>query len=210
VKPFALGIASCIAALFLCAQPVGAETLTRSERDQAMSYLHATRKQVLDVLTPLGDEQLNYKPAPERWSVAECAEHLAEIEPMLRGLVQHSVNKVPVDDTKRETRRAGRAEAAKQLQERMADRSVKAKAPEQGQPKGRYATKAALIAAFRERRDETIRYVETTNDDLRGRVLKAGPDTERDLYEYILMIAAHTERHLLQMREVMASPGFPK
>ena len=91
----------------------------------------------------------------------------------------------------------------------MTDRSKPASAPGEIRPTGRYANKAALTTAFTSRRDETIRYVETTTDDLRGRFFKMGPN-EMDLYEMILMISGHSERHLLQMKEVMAAPGYPK
>jgi hypothetical protein len=33
---------------------------------------------------------------------------------------------------------------------------------------------------------------------------------EMDLYQMLFMISAHTERHVKQMREVMAAPGFPQ
>jgi hypothetical protein len=36
------------------------------------------------------------------------------------------------------------------------------------------------------------------------------PAVEMDLYQMFFMISAHTERHVKQMREVMADPGFPK
>jgi hypothetical protein len=31
-----------------------------------------------------------------------------------------------------------------------------------------------------------------------------------DLYQGLVLLAAHTARHTLQIEEVMASPGFPK
>ena len=67
-----------------------------------------------------------------------------------------------------------------------------------------------LVAALNERRDVTIKYVETTDEDLRGRFFQMGPGREMDLYEMILMISGHAERHLLQMKEVTAAPGYPK
>src|SRR5947209_6162535 len=54
-----------------------AAPLDQGERDRAMSHLHATRKMFLDSVAGLSDTQWNFKPAPERWSVAECAEHIA-------------------------------------------------------------------------------------------------------------------------------------
>lgn len=184
--------------------------LSKGERDQAMSHLHATRKQVLDLLAPLSDEQLKFKTAPERWSILECAEHITETEVMLRGLIQTTAKKAPVDDAKREARKAQAADRMKGVVTQMTDRSKRFSAPGEIQPKGRFATKDAVVAAFRERRDETIKWVESTPDDLRGKFFKTGPTSENDLYEMIFFISAHSERHLLQMKEVMAAAGFPK
>jgi len=195
--------------LALAALTVSAEPITKGERDQAMSHLHATRKQILDFVTPINAAQWTFKAAPNRWSIAECLEHIAETELLLRGLIQGNVKRLPVDDAKRAEHAAKKEAAGKAVLTNMTDRSKPAKAPAEIQPKGRWSTKAETVAAFESRRDDTIRYVETTDDDLRGRFMK-GPGTEMDLYEMVLMISGHSERHLLQMKEVMAAPGFPK
>ena len=54
----------------------GSTPMQQGERDRLLSYMHATRKLVVDSATGLTDEQMNYKPAPDRWSVAEVLEHL--------------------------------------------------------------------------------------------------------------------------------------
>src|SRR5258708_821339 len=190
--------------------PVAAEELSRGERDKAMSYLHATRKQVLDLLEPVSQAQWVFKPGPERWSLAECAEHITETENMLRGLVQGTAKTAPVDNAKRAERTATEGKRTETILASINDRSKPVSAPGEIRPAGRFATKAATLAAFRERRDVTIRYVETTTDDLRGRFFSMGPSFENDLYELILIIAGHSERHLKQMKEVMAAPGYPK
>ena len=196
--------------LALLALPLVAEPLSKGERDQAMSHLHATRKQILDMIAPLSEAQWTFKAAPERWSIAECAEHITETENLLRGLIVQSAKKLPVDETKRADRTAKKDASAKAVLTTITDRSKPVSAPGEIRPTGRYATKAALVAMFNSRRDETIRYVETTEDDLRGRFFKAGPAPEMDLYEMILMISGHSERHLLQIKEVTAAPGYPK
>lgn len=196
--------------LALLALPLLAEPLSKGERDQAMSHLHATRKQVLDLIAPLSEAQWTFKAGPDRWSIAECAEHITETENLLRGMIQQSAKKLPLDETKRAERSTKKEASAKALLTTMTDRSKTASAPGEIRPTGRYATKAALVTILNTRRDETIRYVETTDDDLRGRFFKMGPEREMDLYEMILMISGHSERHLLQMKEVTAAPAYPK
>lgn len=196
--------------LALLALPLSADPLSKGERDQAMSHLHGSRKQILDLIGPLSEAQWTFKAGPERWSIAECAEHITETENFLRGMIVQSAKKLPLDEAKRTERSAKKEESAKAVLTRMTDRSKTAAAPGEARPTGRYATKAALVTALNTRRDETIRYVETTEDDLRGRFFKMGPTMEMDLYEMILMISGHSERHLLQMKEVTAAPGYPK
>ena len=196
--------------LAFLAMPLSAEPLSKGERDQAMSHLHGTRKMVLDLIAPLSEAQWTFKTGPERWSIAECAEHITETENLLRGMIIQSAKKLPLDEAKRTERSTKREVSAKAVLTTMTDRSKTATAPGEVRPTGRYATKAALVAMLNTRRDETIQYVETTEDDLRGRFFKMGPSREMDLYEMILMISGHSERHLLQMKEVTAAPGYPK
>jgi hypothetical protein len=165
---------------------------------------------VLDLIAPLSEAQWTFKAGPDRWSIAECAEHITETENMLRGLIQQSAKKLPVDETKRAAKATKREAGNKAVLEQMADRSKRASAPGEIRPTGRFASKAALVAALNERRDVTIKYVETTDEDLRGRFFQMGPGREMDLYEMILMISGHAERHMLQMKEVTAAPGYPK
>lgn len=195
--------------LALLALPMSAEPLGKGERDRAMSHLHGTRKQIADFIAPLNEAQWTFKAGPDRWSIAECAEHITETENLLRGMIQQSAKKLPVDEAKRTERATKKEASAKAVLTTMTDRSKTASAPAEIRPTGRYATKAALLAMFNTRRDESIRYIETTDDDLRGRFFKNGPN-EMDLYEMILMISGHSERHLLQMKEVTAAAGYPK
>ena len=196
--------------LAVLALPLSGEPLSKGERDQAMSHLQGTRKMIVDFIAPLSEAQWTFKAGPERWSIAECAEHITETENLLRGMIQQSAKKLPVDEEKRTARAADKDASGKKVLTTMTDRSKPASAPKEIRPTGKYATKAALVTALNARRDETIRFVETTEDDLRGRFFKTGSATEMDLYEMILMISGHSERHLLQMKEVTAAPGYPR
>lgn len=192
-----------------CLLPLGAETLSQGERDRAMSHLHATRKLFVDATANLSEAQWKFKAAPDRWSVAECAEHLAESETFLRGLLTTTLAKAPVDETKRAARLKDRDAMDLKVAAMISDRSQKAQAPEPLRPSGKFTTQAQVVDAFRQRRDETIAMAEKTQDDLRGRFAALGPGFELDLYQMLFMISGHTERHVKQMREVMADPKFP-
>ena len=195
--------------LFATLLPLGAETLSQGERDRAMSHLQATRKLYVDATAGLSEAQWKFKSAPDRWSVAECAEHLAESEDFLRALLLSTLKNSPANDAKREASRPNRDKLNQMVPAMVADRSKKAQAPEPLKPTGKFGSQEQVVKAFRERRDTTIAFVEQTTDDLRGRTFSLA-GKEIDLYQMAFMISGHTERHVKQMREVMADAAFPR
>jgi uncharacterized damage-inducible protein DinB len=194
--------------LSLAALPVPAspQALTQVERERAMSELHATRKQFLDSVAGLSEAQWNFKPAPEVWSVAECAEHIALSEDRLYELVTQNLMKTPADPEKKAEVK-GKDEL---VLEKTVDRSQKFQAPEILRPTHQWPSKDDLIAHFKESRDRTIAYVETTPDDLREHFVTHPAFKLLDGYQWILLISAHSHRHTLQIEEVKANPTFPK
>jgi hypothetical protein len=55
-------------------------TLTPQERELALKELQRTRDKFLQSIAGLSQKQWTFKPAPDRWSVAEVAEHIAVAE----------------------------------------------------------------------------------------------------------------------------------
>jgi len=76
------------------------DTLSQHDRDFAMSHMHASRKVFLDAVAGLTPEQWNFKPGPDRWSVAQVMEHIAAAEDFIRvNLVQEKVMTLPAEDS---------------------------------------------------------------------------------------------------------------
>lgn len=196
-----------LTALLAFATVLAAEPLAQGERDRAMSYMHATRKQFLDSVAGLSKAQWEYKPAPEVWSAAEVAEHIALSEDTLFELVTKKiVGGPPADDAKRAATK-GKDE---QVMKVITDRSQKVQAPEFLRPSHKWKTMEELVAHFKQSRDRNIAYLQTTQDDLRSRVASHPVMKELDAYQWLIMIAAHSERHTMQLNEVKNSAGFPK
>lgn len=177
-----------------------AQPLTKGERDRAMSELHASRKQLVDALSGLSVKQLDFKAKPDAWSIAEVAEHLAMTEDLLFQ-THKQVAASPADPAK----------AAKMKDEELLkairSRVEKIQAPPMLHPKKNFPSTAAALAAFQERRDRTIAFVESTDgDNLRHKVM---PQYEMDAYQIFLMMAAHTQRHVEQIQEIKAAAGYP-
>jgi hypothetical protein len=181
-------------------------TLTPHERDAALRSLQATHDVFLKSIAGLSDRQWRFKPAPDRWSVAEVSEHIAVSESTLLALVQTKFMTSPADPSKR-TEVAGKDQI---VLERIPDRSHKAQAPEFLKPTNRWATREELTKAFEDSRKATMDYVRTTNDDLRDHFGPHPALGTLDAYQWILLISAHSERHTKQIEEVKADPNFPK
>ena len=191
--------------LTLLAAPLFGEALSQGERDYAVSALQATRKQFLDTLGPLSAAQMKWKPAPNAWSIAEVAEHLVASEDFLSGVA----TKVMAGPATPEKKKANPRETDYMLIKVLPVRDKKAQAPEPLKPTGKYKDKAALVAAFRAARDRNIAYVRETGDDLRVHFGPAPGFGDLDALQWYIFMAGHTERHINQMKEVMASAGFP-
>src|ERR1700756_2443096 len=70
-------------------------TLTAEEREAALKHLQATHDAFLQSISGLSEKQWKFKPAPDRWSVAEVAEHITLTEGMILGMVQKQVMTSP-------------------------------------------------------------------------------------------------------------------
>src|SRR5450631_4863457 len=76
-------------------------TLTPEERTAALQQFQTTRDNFLKSIAGLSQKQWTFKPAPDRWSVAEVAEHIAVSESMIFGMVQSRVMTSPAAPEKR-------------------------------------------------------------------------------------------------------------
>ncbi len=175
--------------------------LTAAERDFLISHLEQSRQLFLRSIEGLTAAQWTFKPAPDRWNIAECAEHLTVTEDALFQMVTQRLLKAPVwDGIQRKTQ----ADDEKIIAA-TTDRSKKGQAPEMLKPSNRFPTPAAIQQAFNPKRDRSVEFVRSTREDLRGRV--SGP---MDAYQYLVMMSAHTLRHTAQLNEVKADPAYPR
>ena len=180
--------------------------LTDQERDRAVEYLEQTRKDFLAAVDGLSEEQWKFKPAPERWSIAEAAEHIAHTEGTVWQLVREKMMKSPpTPDRRGETK-----EKDETILKAVPDRSRKFQAPERLQPTGRWGSKEEVLKAFEEARVAEIAYVQETKEDMRSRFEEHPFLKTIDAYQWLLLNGAHGKRHTAQILEVKADPNFPK
>lgn len=181
------------------------QSLTPEEREAAVRLFQTSKDNFLKSISGLSVKQWTFKPAPDRWSVAEVAEHITVSETTIFGLVQQAMQ-APADPSKRQ-----QAKGKDQLiEDKIPDRSQKFKAPEILRPTGRWANEPDLIKAFEQARDSNMNYVRSTNDDLRDHFFTHPVLGPLDAYQCLLLIATHSARHTAQIEEVKADPNFPK
>src|SRR5450631_2668087 len=83
------------------ATPAPATPLSAEEREAALSSLQATHDAFLKSIAGLSEKQWKFKPAPDRWSVADVSEHIAVAESGIFGMVQSKVMTSPATPEKR-------------------------------------------------------------------------------------------------------------
>ena len=190
-------------ALFLSALAAG-QGLTPADREKGLRYLADTRNGVVEVTKGFSDAQWKFKPAPDRWSIAEVVEHIAAAEDYLMGMVTSQVMKAPArpagDDVKA---------IDDMVVTKVPDRSRKAQAPEPLKPTNRFGSPQASLKHFTDARAQTEVFLKT-HDDLRDHAIDSPMGKKLDGYEWVLFVAGHSERHTKQINEVKADPNFPK
>ena len=72
-----------------------AQPLTQQERDSLLKHLQQTRQAFLDSIADLSDAQWTFRAGPDRWSIAEVAEHIAISETTILQLVTDKMLKGP-------------------------------------------------------------------------------------------------------------------
>lgn len=186
--------------------PAGSATITAEERRKLIARLAASQRKLFAALEGISEVQWHWKPAPDRWSIAEVADHLdlAEIKTpeLVRGLVAG-----PAADPAKKAETAGKDHrVAAEIPDRTQHRMMR---PDFLAPTDRWPTPAEFEKDFAANRAKTTAYVKSTHDDLRAHVAPHPEMGLMDGYQWLILIAAHSERHTAQILEIKALPGYP-
>jgi hypothetical protein len=174
------------------------EPLKEIDRQRLLAHLDMTESWIVSEVTGLSPAQLGFRMTPESWSITEVVEHLAIAEPQYWKQLRDSMKQPPT------TEKLEATDAA--ILWYGIDRTNRQKTGEARVPTGRESLQDAL-ADFRKLRATMREYGKSTQDDLRAYKLLEG---NMSVYQWFLMISTHSQRHILQIREVKAHPGFPK
>lgn len=178
--------------------------LSEQERIEMKSILEASKQKFTTAIAELTDEQLAFKPNRKSWSIAECIEHITITELYFQEIVKEEMQK-PAEPSKRKRIKITDGK----IRDRMLSNRWKAKSPEIFKPDGNFGSTRETINIFQDARNQTINYVMTTKDDLRNHFWKHPLTGTIDLYQTLLLMSAHLERHTEQIERIKLSENYP-
>jgi DinB superfamily len=177
----------------------GADPMKKEERQRLLAHLEMTEAWLQSEVQGLSEAQLRFRMTPQSWTIIDVVEHLAIAEPQYWQRVHDSM-KQPPNTEKLEATDAG-------ILWYGIDRTVRTTTGEARVPTGKVPGLADPLNRFVKLRAAMKEYAKTTDADLRSRKLLEG---NMDVYQWFLMISTHSQRHILQIREIRADPGYPK
>jgi hypothetical protein len=171
------------------------------EKEELLALLHASRERFLASFAGVAEADCRRSPAPGAWSVLDTVEHLTTAESIQLRLISTQRAPRPADAPNRE-------QAFLQI---VADRSRKMEAPDAARPSGRFATLADAAAQFKKTRDGVIQFAEQNSaQEMRANEVKHPHPAAGNvsLYEMLIIMARHAERHGKQIEEIRKTLGI--
>jgi hypothetical protein len=176
----------------------GAE-LTPAERSHIVAHLEMTGQWLIDEISNLSQEQLEFRPASASWSVLEVLEHIVVVGPIDWTDLQKAI-----------AARPGKQRSISSDADMLwygVDRTSREVAIPSERPAGKLRDLQAGLQTYRKEHARLLDYLKSTKDDLRAHFV----DRQRcDAYQWALLISTHEQRHVLQIREIKKDPRFPR
>jgi hypothetical protein len=184
----------------------GGAHMSDLERKRAVDWLHESRREFFAAIDGVSEEQWKWRPAPERWSVGETAEHIVLAEALLFTMVERAVNAPANLDWEEQTR--GKTELLERV---MAPRLGRATSPDPIVPSGKLAH-TEVKARFERQREKILNFAIGTELALKEytAVHPFPVFGTLNAYQWLIYVPLHTMRHGKQIAEVKSAPGYPK
>ena len=199
---FAAGV---VGLLLLAATPVSSQAPSRAEIERLTTDLKQSLQTLEKEIKGLTEAQWSFKPAANRWSVADCVEHLALAEAAIQENVQSSLRaELP----------AGVEVAALRPKDEVIRRlatdrtSQKFQAPEVIRPTGKSSQES--LEMLRGMRQANLSAAHSNAAKLHSHVAEHPLLKTLDTYQWLLLAASHMQRHTQQVLEVKADAKFPR
>lgn len=177
--------------------------MTRAERAELIELLNTSEKEFLQAVEGLTEQQWSFKAGPDRWSVAECAEHIVLADAMLFETATKSLTG-PADEKWEGT--LGKTDL---LRRALPNRSTKVDAPVAIKPQ-HAMTRQQLMARFKAQREKALAYAQETEAPLKAHTAANPFFGALNGHQWLLYIPLHHLRHNMQIAEVKTSPDYPR
>ena len=179
--------------------------MTAEERTQVLKWLDESHKEFFASIEGLSDAQWKWKPAPERWSVGETAEHIVLAEAMLFDNARKAMAAPPNPAWEEQTK--GKTEFIIRV---MPSRQGKAIAPEPIVPR-EGLTYAQVKERFEKQRIAILKFAIDPQLPIKEHTAEHPFPIFGTLnaYQWLIYVPLHTIRHDKQIAEVKATPGYP-
>jgi uncharacterized damage-inducible protein DinB len=180
--------------------------MTTEERTKVLNWLDESHREFLAGIDGLTDDQWKWKPAEERWSVGETAEHIVLAEGLMFAMVQRAVSSPANSGWEEQTK-----DKTELLERVIPSRVGTAQAPEPVVPR-QGLTRTQLVERFRKQRAVIAKFAAETQIPLKQHTVDHPfPGFGRlHAYQWLILVPLHTIRHDKQIAEVKATAGFPK
>ena len=179
-------------------------SMTEEERTFLLDRLTSSEARLVALAEGLTAEQWGFRESAERWSIAENFEHLVLFERFIRGVVV----KILAADAEPEKMHAVTAKHEAVLGLAVVG-DAKIQAREVVRPAGAFADTDELKEMLCRERAETVAFARDVQGNLRQHFFAHLTLGDLDAYQWLLVIAQHSERHAAQIKKAMSDSRFP-
>lgn len=174
---------------------------------EIIDSISSDRQALTEAVSGLSDDQLDYKPAEDQWSISDLLHHLAlsdESNVKLAGMMikQAEEKKLPEDP-------APEGSVLDSLDSYTDTLRTSVKAPERVAPRSHLPAEQSL-ARLKASRASLIDYVEQlARYDLSQLTWPHPFLGPLNMYQWLMMAGRHESRHTAQIHKIRSAPDFP-
>ncbi|MBN8669233.1 MAG: DinB family protein [Chitinophagales bacterium] len=172
-------------------------TITAHERLELVVQLDNSLTELIRSIDGLETQQLYLKRKSNHWSIADCIEHVTLAE-----LYFDVIRNTALEGTSSAEQQTIRRIKDSTIRTKMLSRIWRAKSPEVFQPTCRFKDVDEALEILKQERTKLRAYVETTQDDMRHLYWYHPLTGQIDLYQTLLLLSAHLERHVYQIKKI--------
>ena len=168
-----------------------------ADKQVLLDRLQESQRTLIAAATAVPEECARICPEAGRWSVLDVVEHITLADRgMFRRYQTGTENTKPVN-----------LDADEFIQQLGRDRESKRDAPERVHPSGRFASLAEALSEYGRGRAEIAAFIANSGEDCRRKLVQH-PMMEMDGHQLFLLIAAHSERHSMQIEEIKSCAAY--